>query len=163
IVSASASAAMMIMASWILAVASGWRPIACMAPWPIRPRPMPEPIAAMPIPSGRPSDNAAWRSMERPPVWVSVSVLRTRLVPVPVVMLVREHEEDVDGAEHREHHRLERAAEQRQRVEQHVHGDAERHLLERQHGHTERRERHQQHVLPEDVPEQSARERDRFG
>src|ERR1041385_4919028 len=96
---------MMIMASWILPVASGWRPIACMAPWPIRPRPMPEPMAAMPIPMGRPRDSAACRSIEIPPGGL-VGVLRIPLVPVLVVMLVRQHEEDVDGAENGEHQRL---------------------------------------------------------
>src|SRR5512144_1691109 len=105
---------MMIMASWIFAVASGWRPMACMAPWPIRPRPMPEPMAATPMPRGRPRDSAACRSMGIPPGGL-VGVLRTRLVPVLVVMLVRQHEEDVDRTEDREHHRLQGAAEQRQR------------------------------------------------
>src|SRR5215467_12421080 len=99
---------MMIMASWILPVASGWRPIACIAPWPIRPRPMPEPIAATPMPRGRPSASAACRSMERPPL--AAGLLRPEyglLVNVVlIVMLVRQHEQDVDRAEDREHHRL---------------------------------------------------------
>src|SRR5262249_19185048 len=120
---------MMIIASWMRAVASGWRPIACIAPWPIRPRPMPEPIAAMPMPRGRPSASAACMSMERPPPIGSVSVLRGLSMPVLVVMLVRQHEEDVDGAENGEHHRLQRAAEQREREEQGVHGNAERDRL----------------------------------
>src|SRR5512144_124385 len=98
---------MMIMASWIFAVASGWRPMACMAPWPIRPRPMPEPMAATPMPRGRPRDSAACRSIERPPGGL-VGVLRIPLVPVLVVMLVRQHEEDVDGAENGEDECLQR-------------------------------------------------------
>src|SRR5436190_24068782 len=105
---------MMIMASWMRAVASGWRPIACMAPSPMPPRPMPEPMAAMPMPRGRPRASAACKFMGRPPSG-SVGALHVPLVPVLVVVLVRQHEEDVDGAEDGEDQRLERAAEQRER------------------------------------------------
>src|SRR5947207_1402390 len=130
---------MMIMASWILPVASGWRPMACMAPWPIRPSPMPEPTAAMPMPMGRPRDSAACRSTEIPPGGL-VGVLRTRLVAALVVVLGRQDEENVDGAEDGEYHGLQGASEQGQREEQRVHRDAERQLLEREHGHAERGE-----------------------
>src|SRR6266571_796009 len=121
---------MMIMASWILAVASGWRPIACMAPLPMPPRPMPEPMAASPIPMGRPSDSAACRSMVTTSCVGSVSVRYGFPMPVLVAVFVRQHEEDVDGTEDGEHHGLQRAAEERQREEQCVHGDTERYLLE---------------------------------
>src|SRR5437773_1895523 len=104
---------MMIMLSWIFAVASGWRPIACIAPLPIPPRPIPEPIAAIPMPIGRPRPRAAWKSIVTPPLGL-VGVLRLPLVPV---IVVRQHEEEVDRAEHREHQRLERAGEQRQEHE----------------------------------------------
>src|SRR6266481_1539720 len=97
----------MIMLIWILPVASGCRPIACIAPWPIRPRPMPEPMAAMPMPSGRPSAKAAWNVMGYLLLW-SVGVLRLPLVPA---LFVGQHEEDVDRAEHGEDERLENAGE----------------------------------------------------
>src|ERR1041385_1320633 len=126
------------------AAAWGWRPIACIAPWPIRPRPMPEPIAATPMPMGRPSESAACRSMNQPPGLVGV--LRTRLVPVLVVTLVRQHEEDVDRGQNREHHGLQRAAEEREREEQGVQRDAERDRLPRQHRDAERGERDEEHV-----------------
>src|SRR6185436_7600709 len=103
---------MMIMASWILAVASGWRPMACMAPWPIRPSPMPEPMAATPMPSGSPSASAACISIGESSFGFLVSVVRSLFMPVLVVMLVRQHEEDVDRAENGEDHRLQETAEQ---------------------------------------------------
>src|SRR5262245_48446518 len=112
---------MMIMASWIFAVASGWRPIACMAPSPMPPRPMPEPMAAMPMPRGRPSASADCRFMSD--LLVSVGVPYFRLSRVLFVMLVRKHEEDVDGTENGEHQRLQDAAEQRQWEEHGVQRD----------------------------------------
>src|SRR5262245_30049775 len=134
-VSASASAAMMIMLSWILPVASGWRPIACMAPLPMPPRPIPEPIAAMPMPIGSPSPSAAWKSIVLPP-WVLVGVGVLRLLLVRVIV-VRQHEEEVDGAEHREHQRLQRAGEERQEQERQLPGNAKRQVRERQRGHAQ--------------------------
>src|SRR5438477_3674226 len=117
---------MMIMASWMRAVASGCRPIACIAPWPIRPRPMPEPIAAMPMPSGRPSASAAWKFMGSS--WVGLErALRHLLV---LVIVVREHEEDVDRAEHGEDQGLERAGEQCQEQEGKLERQAERQVRE---------------------------------
>src|SRR6266436_2220498 len=148
-VSASASAAMMIMLSWILPVASGWRPIACIAPLPMPPRPIPEPIAAMPMPIGSPSPSAAWKSIVWPPlVLVCVGGLR---LPLVRVIVVRQHEEEVDRAQHREHQRLQRAGEKRKEQERNLPGNPKRQVRERQRGHAERGERHQQHVLAEDV------------
>src|SRR5262245_64551017 len=139
----------MIMLIWILPVASGCRAIPCMAPWPIRPRPIPEPMAAMPMPIGSPSARAAWKFMVLLLGW-SVSVLR-----LPLVMLVvRQHEEDVNRGQNREHERLQRAGEQCQRVEDRVERDAHRQM--REHADAERREAHHQHVLAEDVAEESA-------
>src|SRR5439155_20698966 len=153
-VSASASAAMMIMASWILAVASGWRPIACMAPLPMPPSPMPEPMAASPIPTGRPHPSAEWKSIVILLAGL-VGVLRLRVAfrLIPVV-IVRQHEEEVDRAENREHQRLQRAGEQRQEQERQLERQPERQVGEAHHGDAERGERHQQHVLAEDVSEQ---------
>src|SRR5881409_666077 len=102
----------MIMASWMRAVASGCRPIACMAPLPMPPSPIPEPIAAIPMPIGRPRPSAAWKSMVVPP-WL-VSALR---LPLVRVLVVRQHEEEVDRAEDGEHERLQGAREQRQEQE----------------------------------------------
>src|SRR5262252_4658624 len=135
----------MIMLIWILPVASGCRAMPCMAPWPIRPRPIPEPIAAMPMPIGSPSARAAWKFMGLLLGW-SVSVLR---LPLVLVFVVREHEEDVDGGENGEHERLQRAGEQRERVEDRVERHA--HRREREHADAERGEAHHQHVLAEDV------------
>src|SRR5512145_1635122 len=108
---------MMIIASWILAVASGWRPIACMAPLPIMPRPMPEPMAATPMPSGSAKPSAVWKSMSL--LLRLVSVMRRLLVPVTVIV-VRKHEEEVNRAEHREHERLDGAHHQGQEHERQV-------------------------------------------
>src|SRR2546422_10441962 len=107
-VSASASAAMMIIASWILAVASGWRPIACMAPLPMPPSPMPEPMAASPMPTGRPHPSAEWKSIVILLVGL-VSVLRLLLMPM---VIVRQHEEEVDRTQDCEHQRLQETREQ---------------------------------------------------
>src|SRR5262245_25481704 len=112
----------MIMLIWILPVASGCRAIPCIAPEPIRPSPMPEPIAAMPMPIGSPSARAAWKFMGLLLGW-SVSVLR---LPLVLVVVVRQHEEDVDRGENGEHERLQRAGEQRQRVENRVKRDSHR-------------------------------------
>src|SRR5262249_44500230 len=120
---------MMIMLSWILPVASGWRPIACIAPLPMPPRPMPEPIARMPMPIGSPRPSAAWKSIVDLLLRL-VGVLRRPLVPL--IFMVRQHEEDVDGAEHREHQRLEGAGEERQEHERELERQAERQVRERQ-------------------------------
>src|SRR6185503_2550899 len=141
---------MMIMLSWIFAVASGCRPIACMAPLPMPPSPIPEPMAAMPMPIGSPIPSAAWKSIASSLGLVGVS--RFRLVSV---LFVREHEEEVDGAENREHERLERAGEQRQEQERKVERDPEGKRGRRQERYSERREGDQQHVLAEDVAEES--------
>src|SRR6267378_8692102 len=130
---------MMIMLSWILPVASGWRPIACMAPLPMPPSPIPEPIAAMPMPIGRPRPSAAWKSIVMPPwVLVCVGLLRLRLRRV---IVVRQHEEEVDRAQHREHQRLQRAGEKREKQERDLPRNAEREMRERQRGDAERGER----------------------
>src|SRR5881396_1036815 len=127
---------MMIMLSWIFAVASGWRPIACMAPLPMPPSPIPEPIAAMPMPMGRPRPSAAWKSIVLPPSGL-VGVLR---FPLMRVLVVRQHEEDVDRAQHREHERLQGAREKRQEHERKLEGHADRHVYERADHHAEARE-----------------------
>src|SRR5690348_10996292 len=122
----------------------------------MRPRPMPEPMAAMPMPSGSPSARAAWKFMMTSPPLGSVSVRR---LPLVLVRLVRQHEEEVNRAENHEHRGLQRAREQRQQQERQLQRQSDRQVQERQRGDAEADERHQQHVLAEDVSEQTARQR----
>src|SRR5262249_46646014 len=103
-----------------------------MAPCPMPPSPMPEPIAASPIPTGSPRPSAAWKPIVMPPCLVRV--LRVALVPVG---FVRQHEEDVDRAEDHEHHGLERAGEQRQYQERQLERKPDGQVRPRQCGDTE--------------------------
>src|SRR5512139_3589359 len=146
---------MMIIAVCSLAMASGWRPIACRAPLPIMPRPMPEPTAARPMPSGIAKDSAKRKSMGLL-LGFLVMVLRFRLVPV----VVRQHEEEVDRAEDAEDERLDEAGQEREEQEREVQRQAEVQEAEaqqREQADPESGEAHQQHVLAEDVAEESAR------
>src|SRR5437016_7480411 len=101
------------MAVWILAAASGWRPIASSPPLPVSPRPMPEPMAARPIASGSAYASAVGK-FGKPIDVLLVSVLQVggalRTVCgvriARVVLVVRQHHHDVDGAEQREHEAL---------------------------------------------------------
>src|SRR6187549_105045 len=121
---------------------------------------MPEPMAARPRPMG-----SAKLSADEVSILLSSSLGYERLLMMMLlaVFFVRKPQQDVNGAQQREHQRLNETRHECQENERHLEGNADRRVDERQGGDSQAAEREQEHVLAGDVSEKSQRQRHRPG